>query len=175
MPAVDFSCWNAPVTGFTHINRTNSNKPNAGELEIELSTAYYTGMTTPECQKRMLGIRDLISKKQMCVMSTPWDNNFIDTFCSLPGVAAFRNIDLFELRILRSENLNEIEKENAYFENMMKSNGNVEPVRAVLEGVNSFDYGCRSKTPAVYTKVSEYMDWIKQYTVGMYTATDELI
>jgi secreted trypsin-like serine protease len=44
-----------------------------------------------------------------------------------------------------------------------------------LIGITSWGYGCGQGTPGVYTRVSEYVDWIKKYTHVMYTVNDEEI
>merc|ERR1711879_524975 len=41
--------------------------------------------------------------------------------------------------------------------------------QAELIGVTSFGYGCGTELPGVYTRVFQYMDWIKKYTKGLKT------
>jgi len=48
--------------------------------------------------------------------------------------------------------------------------------RAQLIGITNWGFGCgQYETPGVYTRVSEYMGWIKQYVGEMQTVLDELI
>jgi len=143
----------------------------------ELMKAWIAAMPSAQCQKRMR-VRNpdlVISSKQLCAMGTPGKlpgDYVVDTCQGDSGGPAVKFIDN-----LKEEALNNgwsaDRKMQRYTEVMMGAG--VEPVRGQLMGVTSWGYGCGEGTPGVYTRVTEYMNWIKKYTDKMSTPDDKII
>jgi len=139
----------------------------------DLAKGYIGGMSNDECQKRMrVKNKNLvISPNQLCAMSLPTQIDVVDA-CEGdgggPGVIFVNHFD--EQRI--KQRWTPEETEQRYMDLMM--NGDP-PSRGQLTGIISWGYGCGEGTPGVYTRVSEYMDWIKKYTHEMYTYDDKTI
>ena len=118
-------------------------------------------MKNSDCQKRFQDhytetqkyTKLTISKKQICALSLPSSTVFVDTCqgdSGGPGVQF---------------------KQGQW----MGISDGFSPNRAELIGVTSWGIGCGSGLPGVYTRVSEYMDWIAEHTHEIYTVSDETV
>jgi len=169
------------ISGFGKTNATSFNDTqknlasNSWKKESNnLQKAYIGAMTTAECQDR-LSVRNpdlVISPKQLCAMSLPTEEVFVDTCQGDSGGPGFKFVEYLREEGIKNAWSN-AKKEQRFMEVMM-SEGPV-PDRAQLMGVTSWGYGCGEGTPGVYTRVSEYMDWIKKYTHELYTVYDQTI
>jgi hypothetical protein len=137
-----------------------------------LLKAYLGTVTNSECQERMRVKNEelVIWGKQICALSLPNENTPVDT-CQ--GDSGGPGVKMVDPNSEGMDNLNDEEKLVRMMENM--SDGVVKPKRGQLIGITSWGYGCGQGTPGVYTRVSEYVDWIKKYTHVMYTVNDEEI
>ena len=93
-----------------------------------------------------------------------------DTCLGDSGGPAIKMVDAFkELAI--SEGWSNARRESEY----LKRSDTHSPLRGQLVGITSWGHGCGTGNPAVYTRVSEHMDWIKKYTGEMSTVEDREI
>jgi len=143
----------------------------------DLMYAFIAAMPTAQCQKRMRENRNqdlVISPKQLCAMGIPNSipgGPVVDTCQGDSGGPAVKMVENFKEQTLL-KGWSEKEKETRYFDIMNKG---VPPSRGQLVGVTSWGYGCGEGTPGVYTRVTEYMNWIKKYTDKMSTPDDKII
>jgi len=172
------------ITGFGKTNSTafknvkNNLASDDWKTEsVELMKAYIAGMPTAQCQKRLRHKNEdlVISPKQLCAMGVP--NKIpggptVDTCQGDSGGPAIKLVDNFTEQMIRYGWSDE-ERDERMME-MMVTTG-LPPLRAQLMGVTSWGYGCGEGTPGVYTRVSEYMEWIKKYTGKMSTHDDKVI
>merc|ERR1712066_17611 len=140
-----------------------------------LMKAYIGAMRNSECQKRIRNKNEdlVVWSKQICGLNLPTNEGKpVDTCQGDSGGPAIKMIDFFQEHA-RKMNWNEDQKIEALLERF--ENGESDVKRGQLVGVTSWGFGCGEGTPGIYTRVSEYMDWIKQYTSVMYTADDKEI
>merc|ERR1712173_7974 len=105
-----------------------------------LMKAHVGPMTNEECEKRFEHKKAItIGEGQICALGLPWEKDPPDTCQNDSGGPVVNEA--------------EIKGKN----------------RAILVGITSWGVGCSQGTPGVYTRVSEYIDWIKKYTYVMYT------
>ena len=96
-----------------------------------------------------------------------------DTCQGDSGGPAIQMVNAFnELAI--SEGWSKKQREREYLQRSLVTDMH-SPSRGQLVGITSWGFGCGEGTPSVYTRVSEYMDWIKQYTGAMSTFEDREI
>jgi len=177
---------NVWITGFGKVNSTSlksiKNIKNLATADwtgdsVQLMKAYIAAMPNAQCEQRMRerGSEDLvISPKQMCAMGIPSKDPggpVVDTCQGDSGGPAVKMVDNFKEKSLL-ENWTEDERNNAYMK-IVQEDG-LPPYRGQLLGVTSWGYGCGEGTPGIYTRVSEYLTWIKKYTGEMSTPDDKI-
>ena len=144
--------------------------------------ALYVGaLRNPACQKRMRNAKDaynsqlVVWDKQICAMGLPFRDHrkVVDTCQGDSGGPMVKMVKRFEEKAQDSGWSQE--KKEKEFKKIMETKPDIKVARGQLIGVTSWGYGCGAGTPGVYTRVSEYMDWIKQYTSVMYTVDDQEI
>merc|ERR1711976_207354 len=114
----------------------------------------------------------VVWEKQICAMDLPFRNG-VDGCQGDSGEPLVKMVNQFEetahdLGWSQAKKATELAK-------MLKTKPDVKVTRGQLIGVTSWGFGCGEGIPGVYTRVSEYMDWIKQYTSVMYTVDDQEI
>lgn len=142
-----------------------------------LKKAYIGTMSSKKCQELMRkgGGDDslIVSRKQLCGMGLPNERQPVDTCQGDSGGPMVVGYDPIAAAVGPMSNYNsEEEWEEAYMMAMDELEGS--PQRYVLNGVTSWGYSCGAGTPGVYTRVSEYLDWIKQYAFNTQTVYDEI-
>ena len=124
-------------------------------------------MPTALCQNKLREIKhaDLnVSSKQLCLMGLPSQYSsgpLADTCAGDGGGPAVKMVDAFK-ELAVSEGWSKARREREYLRRSRFLS--LAPLRGQLVGITSWGYGCGKGTPGVYTRVSEHMDWIKQYT-----------
>jgi len=170
------------ITGFGKMNNTpfddieNLSSDGWKINSDQLMKAYIASMRNDDCQKAIRTKNDelVISKKQICGWSLPNAENPVDTCQGDSGGPAIKMVNFFEEKA-RKMGWDEEQKLEAMVE-LMESGDYVEGMkRGQLIGVTSWGFGCGERTPGIYTRVSEYMDWIRKYTHVMYTVDDQEI
>jgi len=167
------------ITGFGKMNNTklgdiDNRASDSWKINSDqLMKAYIGSMRNSECQKRIKTKNDqlVIWGKQICGLSLPSSKSPVDTCQGDSGGPAIKIVKELEEKAWKL-GWSEDEKEDAYME--MVENGGLEE-RGQLIGITSWGFGCGEGTPGIYTRVSEYMDWIKKYTSVMYTVDDQVI
>ena len=113
--------------------------------------------------------------KVVCAMGTPSrfsGGQVVDICQSDSGGPVVRFVDnLKEEGIKKRWSKDEKEERSLFY----YLEDGVAPLRGQLIGVTSWSYGCGEGTPGVYTRVTEYMNWIKKYTDKMSTSDDKII
>jgi len=168
------------ITGFGKTNKTSfDNIDNIASDSWKINTdqlmkAYLGTLKNHECQRR---IREksgdlVIWSKQICGLKLPNEKDPVDTCQGDSGGPAVKLVDFFLEQAVKMG-----WDEDQKTEEMMKrlDSGEIDVPRGQLVGITSWGFGCGEGTPGIYTRVSEYMDWIKQYTSVMYTVDDQEI
>ena len=162
---------NVWITGFGALS-SDINTKRADKLQ----KAYVAAMLKAECQKKFSEKHEkhpnvIISSNQLCAKGIPSEyqgGQSADTCKGDSGGPAVKMVNaLKETAIV--EGWTKAEKTKKFFEN-----GN-EPLRGELIGITSWGLKCDDDAPGVYTRVADYMDWIKKYTGEMRTTNDKVI
>merc|ERR1712046_347269 len=122
----------------------------SGYSKKTLSKASFGALRNDDCQKRIQSVFSSvnISADQICAMSLPASDEIADTCQGDGGTPMVKFVQDAEKKI---------------------------DDRGQLIGITSWGIGCGDGNPGVYTRVSQYMDWIQQYTSVMYTVDDQEI
>jgi len=170
------------ITGFGKMNSTKfddiqNRASDSWKINSKkLMKAYVGSMRNDECQKQIRQKNDelIIWSKQICGLSLPSAKVKVDTCQGDSGGPAVKMVDFFEEKAQKL-GWTEDEKMDAMIELMEEGEFVEGSKRGQLIGVTSWGFGCGEGTPGIYTRVSEYMDWIKKYTSVMYTVDDQEI
>ena len=135
-------------------------------------------MTNDMCQKKFREKYKkhpdiIVSSKQLCAMGIPgeYTGAATDTCQGDSGGPAVEMVDvLTETAIL--ENWSEKRKKEEKNKRALAGSG-AAPQRGELIGITSWGLSCGAGTPGVYTRVTEYMQWISLYTDKMSTVHDQ--
>ena len=168
------------ITGFGKTNKTSFDDINniaSDGWKInsdQLMKAYLGTLENHECQRRIREKSDdlVIWSKQICGLALPNAKEPVDTCQGDSGGPAVKLVDFFLEHAIKM-GWDEDQKTEAMMEKL--ESGDIDVPRGQLVGVTSWGFGCGEGTPGIYTRVSEYMDWIKQYTSVMYTVDDQEI
>ena len=179
------------ITGFGKTNNTairNIDNLESDHWRIdsdELLKGYVGAVRKSDCQTRMRQARNgnvnqelIISDRQVCAMGLPENRGkkAVDTCQGDSGGPLVKMVQLFEEK---AKELGWSKDKKVMESTKLITDPNYNPLikvpRGQLIGVTSWGYGCGEGTPGIYTRVSEYMDWIKQYTSVMYTVDDQEI
>ena len=154
------------ISGYGQIKDQQGKK----KASTELMKANIVAIPNNQCQERLREGRPklVISSDQLCAMGGPseYGGPVADTCQGDSGGPAFKMVD-----VLKEKKIMENWSDQEYQVEYMKSVG--VPLRGQLVGITSWGSGCGEGTPGVYTRVTEYMDWITQFTGEMSTVDDE--
>ena len=144
-----------------------------------LRKGYVAVMTNARCQNRIDLLRKdrsrsdpmVISPKHLCAMGAPSQypgGRVADTCQGDSGGPAFKMVNVLKEKAILMK-WTQAEKDRQYLK------FGTAPARGELVGITSWGFACGEGTPGIYTRVNEYMDWIKRYTGEMSTFDDRKI
>ena len=169
-------------TNYTPIANIDNMKADYWQISSrKLRKGYVGALRNSDCQKRMRNAKDAYNRrlvvwnKQICAMGLPFNDpeKVVDTCQGDSGGPLVKMVKRFEEKAQDSGWSQE--KKEIELKKMMETKPDIKVPRGQLIGVTSWGSGCGEGTPGIYTRVSEYMDWIKKYTSVMYTVDDEEI
>jgi len=105
----------------------------------------------------------VISDNQVCAMSLPAEKQLTEVCQSDNGGPLTMSVDPLKQAIDNLDFSSEEEKQKAIMGMYMDPEFASKPKQHVLVGIASWNWGCGRKYPAVYGRVSSYVDWIKEH------------
>jgi len=167
------------ITGFGKMEKVDGVQTGNWQIDSKhLLKAFLGPMSNKDCQERIRVMNSdfVIWRKQMCAFTFPLEvkaNRPVDTCQGDSGGPITVKVNPMDEWNRINSDKSEMERWEMMSRLIESGELNINaPDRYVLEGVTSWGYGCGEGTPGIYTRVSEYMDWIAQHSDSFQTLDD---